>query len=128
MIIRHTLSVVLLALAVSCVSVEYVRISDEKAAPKALNCDLEIFSTKLPARDYVELGILEAEGSGSAASLKDLLPEMKRKACEAGGDAIILSGSQRSTTTSGTVSPGTGGTVATTPHLHANATVVRWRD
>jgi hypothetical protein len=108
-------------MSVGCVSVDYVRISDAEVAPKPSNCKIEIFSTKVPARDYVELGILEGKGSASSASLGDVLPEMKRKACEVGGDAIILSGTQRSATASGTMSATGGGMVS-------NATVIRWQD
>ena len=54
------------------------------------NCQIEVFSSRVPERAYEELGIIEGEGSLGADSLEEVLPKMKVEACRAGGDAIIL--------------------------------------
>ena len=59
--------------------------------------------------------ILEGEGFLGADTLEKILPKMKREACRAGGDAIILKSSQK-------FSDGDD------DNLNVTATVVRWTD
>jgi hypothetical protein len=70
-----------------------------------------------PERDYEEIGIIEGEGSMGADSLEDVLPKMKIEACRAGGDAIILTSSQKSVDIFGESSD---------EQLNTTATVIRW--
>ena len=86
--------------------------------PRAEGCPIEVFSSKLPDRDYEELGILEGEGSLGRDTLEDVLPKMREEACKAGGDAIILTGSQKFSDASD-ITEGD-------DKLSVTATVVRW--
>ena len=97
-----------------CASAKFIKTGPSLAA-KPDDCNIEIFSSKLPDREYEELGILEGEGFLGADTLEKVLPKMKREACRAGGDAIILKSSQKFSD----------GDVA---NLNATATVVRWTD
>lgn len=106
----------LLAIALfgGCASAKFIRTGPSVAA-KPDDCHIEIFSSKLPDREYEELGILEGEGFLGADSLEEVLPKMKQEACRAGGDAIILKSSQKSFDGEDT-------------NLNVTATVVRWTD
>ncbi len=106
----------------ACASAKFV--STGKLYPaKPKDCEIEVFSSKLPDRDYEELGILEGEGSLGKDSLTDVLPKMKEKACQAGGDAIILFSSHKSVDVSGLDD-----IVGSDDKLNVVATVVRWTD
>jgi hypothetical protein len=97
-----------------CASAKFIKTGPSVAA-KSDDCYIEIFSSKLPDREYEELGILEGEGFLGADSLEEVLPKMKREACRAGGDAIILKSSQKSFD-------------GEDSNLNVTATVVRWTD
>ena len=66
--------------------------------PRPDDCEIEVFSAGPPDAAYEELGVLEGEGNLWNASLSDVLPDMKREACRAGGDAILLGQGHRYTT------------------------------
>jgi hypothetical protein len=87
--------------------------------PRPDDCPIEVYSSKLPERPYEELGIIEGTGSFGEDSLEDILPKMKREACRAGGDAIILTSTQKS---AGVFDDSNDG------KLNVMATVVRWTD
>ena len=97
-----------------CASAKFIK-TGPSAVAKPDDCQIEIFSSKLPDRGYEELGILEGEGFLGADSLEEVLPKMKREACRAGGDAIILKSSQKSFD-------------GEDSNLNVTATVVRWTD
>ena len=97
-----------------CASAKFIK-TGPSVAPKPDDCQVEVFSSKLPDRAYEELGILEGEGFLGFDSLEEVLPKMKREACRAGGDAIILKSSQK-------FSDGDDA------KLSATATVVRWTE
>ena len=97
-----------------CASAKFIKTGPSFAA-KPDDCDVEIFTSKLPDRAYEELGILEGEGFLGADTLEKVLPKMKREACRAGGDAIILKSSQKFS--DGDIN-----------NLNVTATVVRWAD
>jgi hypothetical protein len=59
------------------------------------DCEIEVFSAGPPSAAYEELGIIEGEGDLWKASLREVLPDLKREACRAGGDAIVLHDSSR---------------------------------
>ncbi len=63
--------------------------------PQSDECSIEVFSSKLPDREYEELGIIEGEGSLGADTLEKILPKMKREACRAGGEGMILTSNQK---------------------------------
>ncbi len=89
--------------------------------PRPEDCQIEVFSSRIPDREYVELGILEGEGSLGADTLARVLPKMKQKACEAGGDAIILGSSGKSMNVSGDDN-----WISSDEKLNVTATVIRW--
>jgi hypothetical protein len=97
-----------------CVNAWYVRTGDRYPA-KARDCDIEVFTSGLPARDYEEIALLEGEGNLWKAELRDILPKLKEQACLAGGDAILLNPPQR-------FAEGEQGS----PRMYASATVIRW--
>lgn len=72
-----------------CVGATYVPTSHAAYPPRAKNCPIEVYTAALPDRDFVEIGIVEGEGSFWKSDTEDVLPKLKSKACRAGGDAII---------------------------------------
>lgn len=94
---RFQLSVAALAafaILGGCSSARYIATGPTYPA-QSDDCSVEVFSSKAPDRDYEELGILEGEGSFGADTMKKVLPKMKREACRAGGDAIIITSNQK---------------------------------
>ena len=69
------------------------------------------------------IGIIEGEGSLGSDSLEDVLPEMIKEACLAGGDALILTSSQKAVTVSGDLD-----FLSSDEELHTVATVIVWTD
>ena len=84
---------------------------------------MEVFTSRVPERAYEEIGIIEGEGILGAESLEDVLPEMIKEACLAGGDALILISSERAMNISGAED-----FIGTSEELHTVATVVVWTD
>jgi hypothetical protein len=97
-----------------CVNAWYVPTGARYPA-KARDCDIEVYASGLPAREYEEIALLEGEGNLWKAELRDILPKLKEQACLAGGDAIILNPPQR-------YAEGEQGS----PRMYASATVIRW--
>ena len=60
---------------------------------KSRYCEIEVFSSAVPDREYEEIGIVEGEGSAWKSDLEDVLPKLKEEACLAGGDALIMQSS-----------------------------------
>ncbi len=109
-------------LASGCASARFVGTGSAYPS-KPENCEIEVFSSKNPSRDYEELGIIEGEGSLSFDTLEKVLPKMKVEACKAGGDALILLSSGKSVHVSGF-----GDHTDSDDHLNVTATVIRWKD
>lgn len=55
---------------------------------KAPNCPLQVLHT-MPAADVQQLALVDTWGDQSAKDA-DLLPVLKRKACEVGADAVVI--------------------------------------
>ncbi len=100
-----------------CVSASYIP-TGAAYPPRSIDCAIEVFSAGPPARQYEELGVLEAEGNFWKADLEDVLPKLKEEACVAGGDALILQSASRYTS----------GEDGEETHLYSVATVVRWTE
>ena len=117
-----TLSLTAIILLSACASAKFVATGKSYPA-KPDNCDIEVFTSKLPDREYEELGIIEGEGSLGSDSFSEVLPKMKVEACRAGGDAIILLTSQKSVDV-------TGGNenIMSSDKLNVTATVIRWKE
>lgn len=98
-----------------CLSATFVPTSGAHPA-RASDCDIEVFSSAVPDREYEEIGIVEGEGSAWKADLEDVLPKLKEEGCRAGGDALIMQSSD-------TFSQGRDG-IRT---QRISATVIRWK-
>ena len=59
-----------------CLSATFVPTSGAYPA-RASDCDIEVFSSAVPDREYEEIGIVEGEGSAWKADLEDVLPKLK---------------------------------------------------
>jgi len=120
--LRAIVVVVSAALVAGCASATFIPTGRTFPA-KPENCTIEVFSSKVPDRAYEEIGIIEGEGMLGKESLLDVLPEMKKEACLAGGDALIITSSERTVSVSGD-----GDFVSSDEELHAVATVIVWVD
>lgn len=89
------IAIVSIIMNISCSSAKFISTGSSYPA-LAEDCPIEVFSTKLPDREYEELGVIEGEGSLGHDTLEKILPKMKREACKAGGNAIILTSRQKS--------------------------------
>ncbi len=98
-----------------CLSATFVPTSGAYPA-RASDCNIEVFSSAVPDREYEEIGIVEGEGSAWKADLEDVLPKLKEEGCRAGGDALIMQSSD-------TFSQGRDG-IRT---QRISATVIRWK-
>ncbi len=98
-----------------CLSATFVPTSGAYPA-RASDCDIEVFSSAVPDREYEEIGIVEGEGSAWKADLEDVLPKLNEEGCRAGGDALIMESSD-------TFSQGRDG-IRT---QRISATVIRWK-
>jgi len=76
--------------------IDYTEIQASGTAAKPPNCDIKVLRHD-PLADYRKVGIIEATGS-VYANESDILPLVKRKACESGADAIIILTSKSQTT------------------------------
>lgn len=105
-----------------CTSAKFVSTGQSYDA-RPDDCNIEVFTTKTPDREYEELGIIEGEGSFGADSFADVLPKIKQKACRAGGDAIILLSNQKSVNVSGSDN-----FIDSDEKLNVTVTVIRWKE
>lgn len=83
------------------------------------DCRIKVYTAAAPDREFEELGVIEADGSGRKSSLEDILPKLKEEACLVGGDALVLQSAQRYQTNSDGVRIG---------GLFTVATVIRWTE
>ena len=90
---KRALATLLLTIT-GCVHTNFVPTTAPHAA-RPEDCEIQVFSAALPDRAFEELGIIEAEGSAWKADLEDVLPELRKRACLAGGDGIVLGTAQR---------------------------------
>ena len=104
-----------IVVAGGCVSATFIPTRSVAYPSKDRNCDIEVFSSAVPDREYEEIGIVEGEGSAWKSDLEDVLPKLKEEACLAGGDALIMQSSD-------TFSQGRDG-IRT---QRISATVIRW--
>jgi len=74
----------------------YTEIQASGVAAKAPNCDMQVLKHE-PLTEYRKVGIIEGTGS-VYANEADVLPAVKRKACETGADAIVILASKSQTT------------------------------
>jgi len=97
-----SICIALTALAPSCTKVALppqVTVSEIEPsghAAKPPDCDMPVLRSE-PLADFRKVDIIEAVGN-TWESENDVLPEVKRKACETGADAIVITGSKSETT------------------------------
>ena len=110
------------AVVAGCASAKFIP-TREPFPAKPENCAMEVLSSKATDRAYEEIGIIEGKGMLGKESLEDVLPEMIKQACLAGGDALILTSSELAIKVSG-------GTdfISSDEELNAVATVIVWTD
>ena len=63
---------------------------------KASNCQIEVLTQK-PDKKFEEIALLNARSGQSifeSKTVHSLLPKLKKSACQAGGDAIIITNSK----------------------------------
>ena len=105
-----------IVVAGGCVSATFIPTQGAAYPAKSRYCEIEVFSSAVPNREYEEIGIVEGEGSAWKADLEDVLPKLKEEGCRAGGDALIMQSSD-------TFSQGRDG-IRT---QRISATVIRWK-
>ena len=105
-----------IVVAGGCVSATFIPTQGAAYPSKDRHCNIEVFSSAVPDREYEEIGIVEGEGSAWKADLEDVLPKLKEEGCRAGGDALIMQSSD-------TFSQGRDG-IRT---QRISATVIRWK-
>jgi hypothetical protein len=76
--------------------VKYSEIESPGRAAKPPDCDMPVLRSE-PLRDFRKVAIIEGTGNVYAEE-KDVLPAVRRKACESGADAIIILTSKSQTT------------------------------
>ena len=96
-----------------CTSAKFIQ-TGQSYTSKPDDCVIEVFSTKLPDREYEELGLLEGEGFLGGDTMEMILPKLKAEACKAGGDAIILKSAQKYVND------------MDDENMHVTATVIKW--
>lgn len=110
------LLIAIVMLTSGCIQTRYASISSQSYTSKPKNCEIEVFVTTLPDRDYIEIGIVEAKATLWKSDIQDILPKLRERACEEGGDAIIMGESD-------TFAEGEDGVET----QKTSATVIRWR-
>ncbi len=78
--------------------VKYSEIEPSGRAAKPPDCDMPVLRAE-PLTDFRKVAIIEGIGNVYAEE-KQVLPAVKRKACESGADAIIILASKSQTTES----------------------------
>jgi hypothetical protein len=68
--------------------VKYSEIEPPGRAAKPPDCDMPVLRSE-PLRDFRKVAIIEGTGNVFDQE-KDVLPAVKRKACESGADAIVI--------------------------------------
>ena len=99
-----------------CVSATFIPTQAAAYPSKSSSCEIEVFSSAVPDREYEEIGIVEGEGSAWKSGLEDILPKIMGEGCLAGGDALIIQSSD-------TFSEGRDGMKV----QRISATVIRWK-
>lgn len=76
--------------------VTYTEVAPSGRAAKPPDCDMPVLR-HLPLADFREVGLVEATGSRWATEAQ-MMPAVRRKACESGADAIVILTSKSQTT------------------------------
>jgi len=105
-----------IVVAGGCVRATFIATQSAAYPSKNRYCEIEVFSSAVPDREYEEIGIVEGEGSAWKSDFEDILPKLMGEGCSAGGDALIIQSSD-------TFSEGKDGIRV----QRISATVIRWK-
>jgi len=105
-----------IVVAGGCVGATFIATQGTVYPSKNRYCEIEVFSSAVPDREYEEIGIVEGEGSAWKSDFEDILPKLMGEGCSAGGDALIIQSSD-------TFSEGKDGIRV----QRISATVIRWK-
>ncbi len=105
-----------IVVAGGCVSATFIPTQSARYASTNRHCNIEVFSSAVPDREYEEIGIVEGEGKAWKSDLEDVLPKLMEEGCLAGGNALIIEASS-------TFSEGSDGIRV----QRVSATVIRWK-
>lgn len=86
------LVLVLVAGLTACASSDFIANDGRARAPLPEGCPMRMLSAP-PATPYTELGMCSSKASGGGAFMdfsEKALVELKRCACEAGGNAVVI--------------------------------------
>lgn len=88
-----SLSIVSSMLLIGCAGATITPLKDYQYKPKAEDCAVEIYNDPPKDKKYEELAVVTAKGGQTifeGSDLATMLPDMKKKVCAMGGDALIL--------------------------------------
>ena len=74
-------------------SATFIAIQSAVYPSKVRYCEMEVFSSAVPDREYGKIGIVEGEESAWKSDFEDILPKLMGEGCSAGGDAPIIQSS-----------------------------------
>lgn len=83
------LALAVVALSACAIQASVTRASDKQFAPKPDSCNVEFFRTQRPAVAYDEIGAIHLTGSVMETP-QDAQESLRRKACELGADAVVV--------------------------------------
>lgn len=93
---RLSLHVVLIAVAFAvtgCASTTVTKLKEKDYPSKTSNCKIRVIEDFPRSPAYEELAVIEGRAGQTAfhgQRLDDLLPDMMKRACELGADALVL--------------------------------------
>jgi accessory colonization factor AcfC len=119
--IKVTLIVLFCMVLACCVHGARVMLYGPAAPSKALDAEVQVFSTSLPDRPYVELGEIITTNHNNQTNLE----QIKAEARKMGADAVILQGATRAV--SATMPIGGGITAGTSRQYGLRAVGIRWK-
>ena len=86
-----------IVVAGGCVRATFIPTQGAAYPSKDRHCNIEVFSSAVPDREYEEIGIVEADtellNTVLLVWVEDMLPKLMEEGCLAGGDALIIQSS-----------------------------------
>ena len=90
---------------------------NERLASRELSCQVDILYQR-PDQKFKEIAALELQGK---PGISEYVDQLKQRACELGGDAVIIGQSQNKTSVFTA-----GNYIGSTTKMHGQASVIRW--
>jgi len=85
---RHLILAALAVIPAAC-SVSTRSVSLREHAPRPADHPIEVFVSEVPTRDYEEIGLVGVCVDDTFGDVDELMPALRAKARELGGDAVI---------------------------------------